>query len=61
MTPVTGREQARADGARYCKKSPGLLCQRVDVRDAFSVQPQETWPLAVWCEALEVSRRGLYA
>jgi len=61
MTPVAGRKQALADGARYFQKSPGLLCQRVEVRDAFIVQHQETWPLAVWCEVLEVSRGGVYA
>jgi putative transposase len=61
MTPVTGRKQALADGARYFKKSPGLRCQRVDVRYAFIVQHQETWPLAVLCEVWEGSRSGLYA
>jgi hypothetical protein len=61
MTPVTGRKQARAAGAREVTKSPGLLCQRVDVRDALIVQHQETWPLAVWCEVWEVRRRGFDA
>ena len=58
---VAGREQARADGARDLNKSPGLLGQRVDVRYAFIMQHQETWPMAVWCEVLDVSRRGFYA
>jgi putative transposase len=31
------------------------------VRYAFIVQHQETWPLAVLCEVLEVSRSGFYA
>jgi hypothetical protein len=61
MTPVTGRNQARADGARYFTQSPGLRCPRGDVSYALIVQHQETWPLAVWCEVLAVSRRGLYA
>ena len=41
--------------------SPGLLCPRVELRDAFSVEPQDMWPIAVLCEVLDVSRRGLYA
>jgi putative transposase len=61
MPPGTGRNQALADGARYFTKSPGLRCPRGDVRYAYLVQHQETWPLAVWCEVLAVSRGGFYA
>src|SRR2546430_10699196 len=59
--PVAVRAWALADGARDLQSSPGLLCQRVEVRDAFIMQQQETWPKAVLCEGLAVSRRGFYA
>jgi hypothetical protein len=45
----------------HVKKSPGLLCQRVEVRYALMVQHLETWPVSVRCEVLEVSRSGCYA
>jgi hypothetical protein len=59
--PVAGRAWALADGARDFQKSPGLFCQRVEVSDAFIMQHQETWPMAVLCEGLEVNRRDFYA
>jgi putative transposase len=31
------------------------------VSDAFIMQHQETWPIAVLCAVLDVSRRGFYA
>jgi hypothetical protein len=43
------------------KTSPGLLCQRVELRYAFIAEHQPTWPVAVLCEVREVSRSGLYA
>jgi transposase-like protein len=43
------------------QKSSGLFCQRVEVRYACILQHQDTWPLAVLCEGLNVSRSGLYA
>lgn len=29
-------------------------------RYAFIAEPQETWPVSVQCEVLEVSRSGFY-
>ena len=55
---VAGREPALADGARDGHKSPGLLCQRVDVRSACIRPHQETWPLAVVCAGRDGMLRG---
>ena len=41
-------------------KKPGLLCQRVEWRYAVIAEPQETWPVSVQGEVLEVSRSGFY-
>ena len=42
------------------KKSPGLLCQRVELRYAFIAEHQDMWPVSVLCEVLDVSRSGFY-
>jgi putative transposase len=43
------------------KKSDGLLCQRVELSYAFILPHRESWPMAVWCAVLAVSRSGVYA
>ena len=48
-------------GKEPFKKSPGLLCQRVELRCAFIAEHREVWPIAVLCEVLAVSRSGFYA
>jgi len=58
---VTGRTYATSHGTRQFKKSPGLLCRRVDLRDACLAEPQGTWPGAVRCEVRAVSRSGCEA
>ena len=57
---MTRGKHATAYGAGYCKKSAGLLCQRVALQDALIAAPQGVWPVAVLCKGHEVSCRGLY-
>ena len=52
------RKQAAADGTRHVKKSPGLLCQRIELRYAFISEHQQMWPVTVLCAVLPVSRSG---
>jgi putative transposase len=61
MTAVARRQHAAADGTRHCKKSPGLLCQRIELSYAFMSEHQQTWPVTVLCAVLHVSRSGFYA
>ena len=42
------------------KKSPGLLCPRVELRSALIAEYQDMWPVSVLCEGLDVSRSGFY-
>ena len=42
------------------KKSSGLLCQRVERRDACIAEHQGLWPVSRRGEVLEVYRRGFY-
>jgi hypothetical protein len=60
MTAVTRGPSAASDGTGHCKKSPGLLCQRVELRYACIAEHQDLWPVAVLCEGLDVSRSGFY-
>lgn len=61
MTAVARRKQAAADGTRHFQKSPGLLCQRIELRSALISEHQQTWPVTVLCAVLPVSRSGFYA
>jgi hypothetical protein len=58
---VTGRTYATSHGTRQVQNSPGLLCRRVDLRDACLAEPQGTWPGAVRCAVRAVSRSGFEA
>jgi len=61
MTAVARRKHTAADGTRHVKKSPGLLCPRLELRYAFMSEPQQTWPVTVLCAVWPVSRRGFDA
>lgn len=49
------------DGARHPEKSRGLLREGVDVKFGFVAKHRGAWPVNLMCEALGVSRGGLYA
>lgn len=51
---------AAEDGARHIKKSRGLLCQRVEVRNNFIRQQQKAHPITVLSRVMEISRSGYY-
>ena len=53
--------EATADGARHPKKSGGLLREGEHVKFAFIEAEKARYPVAVLCEALDVSRSGFYA
>src|SRR5947208_3263410 len=53
--PPPRREQAPPRRARDLKKSGGVLRQGGDVTFAFIEAHQQTWPVRVMCDALEVS------
>ncbi|WP_435533312.1 IS3 family transposase [Variovorax boronicumulans] len=56
------RENAKLRMERdLLKKAAGLLRQGVDVKFGFIAKHRRTWPLAMMCEALGVSRSGFYA
>src|ERR1700754_623722 len=48
-------------GARYPKKSRGLLRQGLDMRFGFVAKHRGIWPVSWICEALGVSRSGFHA
>ncbi|MBF6992703.1 IS3 family transposase, partial [Cupriavidus sp. IK-TO18] len=52
-----GRGEA---GARYCKKSRGVLRQGITARYAFVSQWREVYPVKLMCRVLGVSRSGYY-
>ena len=59
--PVTGRDSAPPDGARYFKKSDGVLRHRVEMRYRLIHREKRSYPLTVLCQVLQVSRSGYYA
>jgi hypothetical protein len=61
MTAVTRGPYAASEGTRPLKKSLGRRGQRVALREAFMAAPPDGWPVALLCEVLDVSRRGLSA
>ena len=58
---LRAEESSVANGARYSKKSGGLLRDRKELRFEFIEKHCEEWPIKVMCEVLEVSRSGFYA
>ncbi|MGB0911930.1 MAG: IS3 family transposase, partial [Nitrospirales bacterium] len=48
-------------GARYLKKSRGVLCQGTPMKYAFIRAHRQEFRLTRLCQVLEVSRSGFYA
>ena len=59
--PAPPRSYQVKGGARYLKKSRGLLRERGAVKFAFIATHRGIWPTEWLCEALGVSRAGFYA
>src|SRR5690606_18303661 len=61
IAAAAGGEPPAEDGTGHFKKSDGLLREGIAMRDAFIEEHRTTWPIAVQCRVLEVTRSGYYA
>ena len=55
------RKQTSSDGARDFEEGSPFFRQRGELRYAFIAEVQTTWPVALLCEVMQVSRSGFYA